>query len=320
MADVIGMGKFLQRELQQVDSTWIQTVYPDYWATSGKYHRATPTLALGAKQVVAGRIDEVGDAAIYDGKASDIPLADFGVTEDAWKARIVIAGATWNVFDLAAAEMANRNAILPNRNFVETKMDAMKRAIDRRVHELVWAGDKKQGMQGLFSGSQVEVVTETTNLYALSTDDLYDYFIELIGDFQDDTLLTAEATAMMVPKPLHNRLMRRFTQNSDGTPYQLLTDPSRGLMVKAIVPINELKATFLEAAEVEAPGANKDRIIIGDLANADVVRREYYSMDRTEVTLGDDGITYRVTAYCATSEAQFRQPFRAKYLDIPKKV
>lgn len=318
MADVVGAGKFLTQELNQYDTTFYSTVYPEYWGAEGKYHPTQGNLELGTKNIVSGRIDYVGEAAIYDGKSTDIPLSDFGITEDEYKARIVIAGAQWNIFDLAAAQKANRQALLPNRDYLSLKMEAMKRSMDRRIHRLVWAGEANNDMEGLFSGSQVTLKNITTDLYALTSDQLYDFFLDELSDFQEDSLLTAEATWMYVPKRLKTRLTKRFPNNMDGTPYLLLTDPKRGIMVKGIQEVNELKSSFLEQFGVHAVGTNKDRLMFGQLDDLSVLKRQFYPMDRSIPQLADDGVTYRITAWCATTEMQFREPFRVRYLDIPR--
>jgi len=321
MADIVGAGKFLTQELNQYDATFYETIYPEYWGAEGKYHPAQGNLQLGTKKIVSGRIDYVGEAAIYDGKSTDIPLSDFGITEDEYNARIVIAGAQWNVFDLAAAQKANRDALLPQRDYLALKMEAMKRSMDRRVHNLTWAGDTSNSMSGLFAGGQVEVKTITTDYYTTGTsDDLYNFILDELSQFQDESLLTAEATVMYVPKPFKTLLTKRFPNNMDGNPYMLLTDPKRGVMVRQIQEINELKSSFLEQFNVHAAGTNKDRIMFGQLDDAQVLRRQFYPMDRSVPQLADDGITYRITAWCATSEIQFREPFRIRYLDIPKYV
>jgi hypothetical protein len=318
MADVIGAGKFLRSELAQYDSTLYATQYPEYWLANGKYHRSRGDLMLGVRELVSGRVDFVGAANIYDGKSTDIPLSDFGITEDRYKARVIISGAQWNVFDLAANEAARRNALLPQRDFVSLKMDAMKQSIDRRVHELGVYGSTPQAMNGMFSGAQVEIKSISTDVYALSADDLYQFFLDEIGDFRRDSKLTAEVTGMLVPEAINIKLARRFTANADGTPRLLLTSADRGMSVQNIIPVNELESAYLEANGVQSSGTNKDRIMLGSLDDERTLLRQFYPMDRTEVTLAPDGITYQVTGYTAVTEMQFRTPYKVRYLDIPK--
>jgi len=313
MADVVAAARYLNRELTQYDQTFYQTVHPRYWAANGELHPTVGDLSLGTKRIVAEEIDTVGDAKIYDGQADDVPFADFGITESEFKARVIISGAKWNLFDIEAQMVANRNSTGPQTNLVETKMLAVSQAIDKRLHELACFGDTKQGMQGIFTGDRVDVLDEAQDLYGLSTDDLYTYFVDLCGQFEDDSLLTAQVVDVLMPKRLMTRLQLRFPQNSDGTPYRLLLENN---VIARMIPVNELRSDILEKYGVFAPGTDTDRMMIGNMADMMALKRQFYGTQRTTPRVHPNGLKFQMTAYAATSEAQFRQPFKFRYINF----
>lgn len=315
MPDSVAAGKFLSRELEQHDPTFYETVYPEYWGAEGKHHPAIGDLDIGTRGIVASRLDMVGEGVLYDGTSTDIPLADFGIEEAEYNTRIVISGAEWTLFDLEAQRKANTSALLPSRDIIQTKVEAMRMAIDRRMHRLVWAGDRD--MQGLFNHADIEIKTISTDLYSLSPADLYDFFLDEITDFQDDSELTAEVTDIKVPLKLKRALLKRFLQNGDRNPFALLTSQAEGIAVRSLEVVNELKADLLEEYGVNPPGTGYDRIMIGELNNPRAIRRQFYSINRTEAR-EVDGMRWRVFGFAGTSEVQVRQPFRLRFLDIPR--
>ncbi|MBW4636337.1 MAG: DUF2184 domain-containing protein [Iphinoe sp. HA4291-MV1] len=317
MADTIGAGKFLVEELAEYDEEFYETTYPEYWAATGQYIPSTGDLRLGTKKFISGRIDTVGKATIYDGKATDIQLADFGITADEYRAVIVILAAEWNIFDIAAAEEAKLNALLPDRDFVSLKMEALNRGITQRLHEIVAFGDATYDMDGMLNSTNVELITETNDVYTYPPDALYNWIRGLLKRFRKESLLTASATDLFVPTDFYDRLLGRFTTNNDGNPFELLTNPQKGQKVGTVTELNELSSNYLEQFSVHAAGTNKDRLVLLE-RDPKVLRRKFYATDRTEPMLGDDGITYRLTGYAGTTEVQFRQPYCVRYIDIPK--
>lgn len=316
--DAVTGAKFLREQLRQYDNSFYATEYPEYWGAEGRHHYATGDLALGVREIISGRMDYVGEAVIYGPEATDIPLADFGITEDKYKTRIVIAAAEFNIFELATQQAANQNPMFGQRNIIAEKMDALKLSIDRKMHKLVVYGDTAHQMDGLFSGADVEVKTLTENLYALSADDLYDWWLNELGVLRRETLLTADFMQAMVPDAMRTKMMRRFPTNGDGNPLTLLTGQNgNALSLQSMESVNELDSRFLEDNGVHEEGDDLDRMVLGSLGDSRAMRRQFYTMDRTAPHTAD-GLTFKVFGYAATSEAQFRQPYKFRYYEFPK--
>jgi hypothetical protein len=310
---------FLQQALTHYDQQFYTTVYPEKWAANGMHHFSSGDLPLGLQRVIAGRIDYVGSAAIWNGKAQDIPVSDFGIELDSYGVRMVISGAEWNMMDLQAEQLASANSLTPVPDFVATKLDAMRMAIDNRMHDLIVYGNSKHGMDGLFTGGSVASISTSTDLYALSAYDLYLWFRDLLVSYQDDTLLTTELTEAVINNRLYNALTRPFVATSiaSGTPYEYLTDPSKGPAISKFTVVNECRSGYLESNGAHAAGLNRDLIVLGPLTDSQAFRRRFHPLTRTEIWQTDP-MNWRVFAYTATTEAQFRQPYKFRYVRYPK--
>lgn len=314
MVDYRQVGRFLTGQLVRYDNKFYDTVYAALWGANGEMHSAKGTLPLGIKKILSGRIDYVGEASLYDGNATDILISDFNVVTDEYKTKVIIAAAEWNIFDLATNNAAD-NTILPRLDYIGLKMGAVRRSLDTRMHKMVWAGETALNFQGLFSCRDLVVENINTDLYALSGFDLFNWTRNAINTFRENSLLTANAAVLVVPSRFYNKLLEPIGADYSVTPYKMLTDPTMGRSVREIREVNELKSDFLGRYRVR-PDTLKDRLMLLDDTDEGKPEREFYPIDRTPPILQDDGITYRVTSWTATSEMEFKQAFRAKYFDI----
>jgi len=326
MADFAGSAKFLNAEVTRYERQWMKTVYPERWAANGDHLYNVGDLRLGEKRVIIPRIDYAGKATIHTGKATDIPLLQLATTADQYNARVIVMGAKWDaIADIAAEEVANLNGLLPERNTVQMLMDGLSDKISEKEHELVVFGNRAEGMDGLFSGQRVDTldIPAGTNLHEEPALDLFDRIRGLLKEFHKRSLLTAMATKMLCTIDLYDSLCRKFP-DSEGTPLERLTRAGRGMYVREIEPVNELTSDLLEQFGVHTPGANRDRFMVyedripeeGEVTRPGIMR-QFFAMDRTPVRQDSD-LGYSMTAYCATTEVQFREPFRALYIDYDK--
>lgn len=318
MVDTIGAAKYLREGLDQHDETWYDTEYPELWGANGRFVPSTPDLDIAVKRVIASRIDYVGEAAIYDGTATDFPLSDFGIESDSFNVRIVVAGQKWSTFDVLAAERQNKVSVFPQLDWLQTKMEAMRMSIDKKIHNLVAYGDNRQDMDGFLSCANVDVVDVDDDIYdpALDPNDVYELIRGWIQTFKDETELVAgNNLKLVVPSRVLWVLGRRFNENSDGTPLNLLRDENRGLTVQSVDEINEAKCDKLKQFGIYNYNYEKDRVTLYT-ENSRAIKRQYYPLERTEPET--IGLEHRVIGYCATTEVQNRQPFKMRYFDIPK--
>lgn len=319
MADLTTAQKFVTQELTKYDQTAYETVYPEKWAYEGKHHPTEATLALGTKEIATFTQDYVGNAAIYDGMSLDIPMSDYGLTEDRYQANIIVTKAQWSFFDTEMQSLANSNALLPQRDMVAMKMKANDRSIVNRIHQQAVFGDPSRNMSGILNDANVELVSLTVDPYTLSPEDLYDFFLGIITQFQDDTELTQEFTNALAPNKLRAQLLKsNRVSGSDSNPTGLsrLLDSQAGLLSSFDV-IPEAKARHLEANGVNPVATNKDRMILGALTDREAIKREYYPINRTSV-VPIDSHRVEVLSYAATSEVQYRQPYKFRIYEFNK--
>lgn len=323
-------GLWLRQEVTNYTTEWYKTVYPKRWGANGEHHQAVGDLLLGEKRIVVPRIEEAGRASIHTGRAVDIPLLKLGASADSWETRVVIMRAEWDLIaDLAAQDVANRSGILPRRNIVQQLMDGLKDKITERVNELVIFGDPVEGMDGLFRSDLVEQmeIAAGTNIHEGTAFERYNRILNFLKIFHKKSLLTVAATKMLCTIDLYHSLLQPFDGFNDTPLDRLLgrnTDHAR--MVQEIVPVNELSANLLEQYGVFAPGTDRERfVLIEDRAAITEERtlpstiRNFYPLDYTMPRYATD-TTFSVTAFEATSEMQFRQPFKVLFVNYDKFV
>lgn len=310
--NITQMGRFLAEDLTHYDRNIIDTVYPEYWGFEGKYHVAVADLPIATRKLVYGRIDHTGRAVNFGGKAMDIPLANFGITADENQVVMGVLGAEWSAFDLEAEKLAKESGgLLSYRNTVQEFYKAMDKGLREWMHIRTLFGDPDLAFRGLFNPANVEIIDINTQLTALPPEELYNFMKGIMKDFRKSNKLTAEATDLLLNEDLRDALTNRFTDGSvDGNPFKMLTNPVEGNQIRVINSVNELEAdTLLEYGVL--PNANKDMFMLYEL-DAETLDRHFTPIERTEPMLKDDGFTYRVTGYCATSEVRSKRPFRVK--------
>lgn len=323
-------GLYIRQEVTKYVREWYRTVYPDRWAARGVHHMAVGDLMLGEKRIVVPRIEAAGKASIYTGRAVDIPLLKLGATADEWTTRIVIMRAEWDyIADIASQEAANRSGFYPRRNIVRELMDGLKDKITERIHELVCFGDKAEGMDGLFQTDLIEPVQipAGVNIHTLPAVEKYNLIRRYLKQFHKKSKLTAEAVKMLCTIDLYDALLEPFPQYND-TPLDRLIgrSPEHGRYVREIIPVNELSADLLEEYGVMDEGQGRERFVLcedrklpTEMKMQPSCIRQFYGLDYTNPRQATD-TTWSMTAFEATSEVQYRQPFKHMFVDYDKFV
>lgn len=314
MADFAGIQKWLDTELKEYDRELIPTVYPELWGYEGKYLPTTGDLSLGLRGLVYGRMDMVGKAVNYGGKATSVPLVNFGITMEESKVAVGIAAADWGYFDLEAEKVAVQNPqLLQSRNLVQNYRQALEKSLREWQHIKAFAGDRDLAMAGLFSNAAVTLSNVTDNLHTITASDLYNFFLSRLTTFKKRNKLTTKATSLLISTDLNLSLSKRFGDGSgDGSPMEMLRK-----LVGSIDEVNELNASVLEEYGILAAGSNKDMMLLYE-NSSEVLDRKYYPIETTEPRLLDDQVTFRIIGYTASSEARYKQPLRAEYITYPK--
>jgi len=330
--------KFLSESLNKYETTIMDAVYPEYWGYEGKYHTAIGDLKFGAQGLVTARRDFTGRAVNYGGKATTIPLANFGMNMDTYKTVKGVLAADWTWEELQAEEMASQNPYLPRPNVVASYRESLERGLREWMHIRTVFGDPTIAFTGLITNPFVEVVDVTAANNGLTGTSptaaaAYEFFRRELSDFKKSTRLTSESVACLTSEDVRSSLDRRFADNSnDGTPRRLLTNGNDG-MLTAINAVNEMDGSVVRDPQlgnlstiggVTLPGTAGsatsafDLMLFLETSASNQVERNFADIETMEPFRLDDGMTFRQIGVCATSEVVFKQPFRARLYVLRK--
>lgn len=312
--EVAVYGKFLREELNRYDRNGFYDVPEDeLWAVLGKNIPSVGDLEIGVEEIQSYRSQTIGRAALSDGRAFDIPLVDFGISASKVGTMLVIAGAEWSFVDIERAKIANRGSMSPSWSWVEAKANAVRDAVNRRIHELVIAGSAETGFTGFFNSGVIDTLDETgTAVFSLTADQRLEWMQTILADFKTSSKLMYSSITAYVSDDLHRALGKRFTDGTGDTALKLLLNAENGRMVGAIEPITELAPATLAALGI-VPNANTGLMVLGDFSQRSV-KRHYAALDRTEPFPKDTGVHFGLTGWAATSEVDFKVPERFLYV------
>lgn len=336
--EIILAQKFLSESLIEYEPELIDTVYPEYWAYEGKYHEATAGLAFGSQGMTTARRDFTGKAVNYGGKATTIPLANFGITMDKYKNLKGILAADWTWEELRTEEVAVTNPYQPAVNIVASYREAMERGLREWMHYRSIFGDPSVAFTGLVNNPYVEVIDVAaaanpfTGTGTPTAGDRYNWFLRETSSFKKTSRLTSGMVGVMTSVDVKTSLNSRFTDVAgDGTPLALMTSAS-GAIVSDVVEVNEFDGSDVRNPDIgnlttingvtlpgTAGGASAfDLMLFSDNSPASSVKRKYADIETMAPFMLDDGMTFRQIGICATSEVIFTQPFRARLYILRK--
>jgi hypothetical protein len=320
--EVVLAGKFLEQSLVKYETQLIDTQYPEYWGYDGRYHNAIGDLPFGAKKIAMGRIDHTGQAVNYGGKATTIPLANFGINMDEYKTVTGVLAAEWDWTQLRAQEMAQTNTYLPYTNVVAEYTAALEKGLREWMHYKAVFGDSSLGMSGLINNAFVEVIDVNYATFLGLTDPnaIYDFFRVQASDFRKSSKLTVEATRVLSSEDVRVHMTRRFTDGSaDGTPMQMLLRNNEMPSISAFDVVNEMSSDGLrEGGLITGASSNDREWMLFYEASEDNMIRHFANIEYLPVRLLDDNMTYRLTGLCATSEVIYKRPYRARLYRFAK--
>lgn len=327
--EIVQAGRFLREALTKHETTVDEPIYPELWGYEGQYHSAVADLPFGCRGMTNTRVDYVGRAVNYGGKATAIPLANFGIEMDEYKCVVGALAADWTWDELRAEEMARLNPYLPRVDVVSAYRTAMERGLREWMHLKAVFGDPTIGFNGLLTNPFVDVISVsnanngvTGTLATPAT--AYDWFITEASNFRKTSKLTSQATAILTSEDVNLRLNKRFTDGSnDGNPRQLLLGGSAS-QFSSIQVVNEMagESVINDGGRTTINGVtitSTDDLVLMFDANVSVnMVRHFADIDYLPVGLLDDQMSYRQIGLCATSEVIFRQPFKARLYVLKK--
>lgn len=331
--------KFLEESLRKYTPGIVDTIYPKYWGFEGMYHQADGTLHFGAREIITARKDFTGKAVRYGGRATTIPLANFGITLDSYGNMKCILGADWTWDELVSANYAAQNPNQPSLNIAKEYREALEKGLREFIHYKTVYGDPEFNFGGLLTSPYVEVIDVAasanpfTGTPGSTAADRYDWLLRETSNHLESTMLTGGECSILTSINVKTSLLSRFTDGSaDGTPLKLATDKESGL-VSEITHLNEFSGKAVRHPDmgnlsaingVTLPGtpggaSTFDLMLFIDRSESSSIKREYHPIETLTPFTTDDGMTTRLIGLCATSEMMFTQPMYAR-LYILRKV
>lgn len=325
-------GKFLRESLTRYETEFLDTVYPDYWGYEGKYHNAKSGLPFGVKEVGYSRIDYTGRAVNYGGKATTLPLANFGINMDKNRTMVGVLAADWTWQELAEEAAAQSNPHVAQINVVREYSEALDKGLREWMHIRALFGDPSVGFTGLFNNPFVEVIdVNFASFLGLSgtgaAGAAYDWIRSQLSQFRKDSKLTAENCSLLTSEDVLQKLTTRYADaSSDGTPYGTLTGAGAAgtgaASVREINVVPELSITqeMINDYALEGFTPNQEWMLCYEESPDNMIRQ--YADIETFLAgndgMLDDGLTFRKIGMCATTEVQFKRPYRARLYRFAK--
>lgn len=303
-------GRYLKQELTRTIPNVLQTIRKELWAYNGLMIPTQATLTPGEEFVEQFRDDYTGKSARYRGESTDIPTVDIKTDKNGYTVGTWVIGARWSEMELNREAVARAAGLVNRAGLVDRKMMAMDKVIAEGINRATIFGDV--GFNGFLNNSNVTTQIEATSPYTLTGLALYDYFRALINEFRRSARVPTSSLTLAVPPDLFFRLGAVIDTTSGMTIYKMLTDPSLGQDIGEIVEVDELDSLDLEANGVQAPGTNRDRMIIYN-KDPETLLRETYPMRTTTPNALPDGLHWVVSGYQGSTEVMVKQPLRIRY-------
>ena len=139
-----GDGVFFQRQLEVIEQTTYDVLYPDLEA-----RECFPTLTLGgagATSLTYRSYDRVGKAQVINARATDLPKSDISGREYSINVKSVGCAYDFDIDEVASAQMSG----MP---LEARKAMASRRGYEQYVNDAVWSGDTAGGFVGLFGNA-----------------------------------------------------------------------------------------------------------------------------------------------------------------------
>ena len=141
-----GDGVFFQRQLEVIEQTTYDVLYPDLEART-----CFPTLTLGgagATSLTYRSYDRVGKAQVINARATDLPKSSISGQEYSINVKSVGCAYDFDIDEVASAQMSG----MP---LEARKAMASRRGYEQYVNDAVWSGDVTGGFTGLFGNAYI---------------------------------------------------------------------------------------------------------------------------------------------------------------------
>lgn len=301
---------YLEYKLPFVLSKKFTTLYFD----NGDYCPQIGDIPPGAETISVETVQHYGQAAIMTSTAQDTPMSEITVGKDVYRIAHVFGACSYSDPEVTAAELASSKGQLVT-NFKDERLNAMRRMIDVKSHQLCAYGSSKHEMYGILNHPEVPLSnTSTYKLYAgnATSKNIIDLIANEYYTGWTSTNYVEMPNALYVPPNLFRLLNTTFRSDNIG---DTLMDSLKKVLpsLLVVVPMPELANAELEANGVQTPGTAKDRLVFLNLSSENVVRHfaPIHVMPPVQ-----ERMRYNIYAYKSVSSVQFDYPRTARYVDF----
>lgn len=245
-------GIFFQRQLEYIQAQSYDVLYPELKGRTTFVNNTEG--GEGINQITYRSYDKRGEAVVIAGKATDLPRADIDGKEYTIDVRTL-----GNSYGYSRQEMAA--ARLTGMPLDARKAEAARRAYEEKVNALIWFGEAKNNIGGLFGGPATypwATITNTAVAAAAGGGNSLVWGVDKTPDEVIADLTTACATMYEDTKMIHrpNKILMSPSKYMYimNTPRSLQSDVSildwflkNNEFINSreqIVPVNELVGVF----------------------------------------------------------------------------
>jgi hypothetical protein len=315
-------GLYLFRRLEQLLPGVVSKRYRRLRFYEGQIVPVVPDLQAGAAEVVREYLSEVGDAALISDGAVDIPVVDISSDEVRYRVFMYASAFSYTMQQMRAIEFAGNAAMIDAR-----KQRLAMRSIAERVNAFGAFGSAAHGVTGFMNNDSVSLENSSTNLWALTPDELKQFFMDWAATVSKSTSGAFDALDVVVSHDINTLLTNTRLTDSQVSVKQHILQSSD--YIQSISWVDEAAYDNMVGGT-----ANKDRIAFypferlngepdPEMAMAD--EPEACEMHAEPVQLAPQeywetkNLRTVVPMFMCVSPAIINYPDAFQYVDVPKK-
>lgn len=314
-------ARYLKEQLTKYISKLYLADTAEWWGynNSLNFHNAVGDLPIGLDEIEYFTKQTYGEAAIYDGTGTDIPVVDVQLARlGKVKAVILINAAKWTRFDLDTQRVAESSGTAyPRLNIISEGVENMAEYLNRREHGIILYGIPKRGIFGLYNQPDVQTLDYSiANIYdpaIVTPQDLYEIFLTWVHTFMQSALISnSKMIVVKIPERLMRRLAEPYSEQTGTTVYEMITG-DKGYSVKEITHAVENEGDNLILQGIMPAGSKRDRIIFK--TTTPVLERSFYARN-TLPAFQLSSLLYEQVSFSSTTGLYCPKKNRILYIDI----
>lgn len=316
-------GMYLYRRLEQLLPGVVSKKYRRLRFYEGNIVPTLPDLEAGAAEVVREALSEVGDAALVSDGAVDIPVVDIAATEQRYRVFMYASAFSYTMQEMRAIEKAG------NANFVNSRKQSLAmRSIAERVNRFAAFGSAAHGVTGFLNSPSVTADNNSTDLWALTPDQLKEFFMDWAASVSKATSGVYDSLDVLVSHDINTLLTITRMTDSDRSVKSVILDNSD--YIRSITWLDEVAFDQMVGGQT-----NKDRIVFYPYEDLDIGNDRDPSMEMATpeilerhvepTTVADTdywevkNLRTVIPMFMSVTPTIINYPDAMRYVDVPKK-